>query len=88
MKTVSKLIAVSALALAAAAPVAAVAQEIYDVPEANTLIERNTYLYTQDKRAIAGHQNAGLVRSHGGAEAFAFAPVNSRQRDFGQADSQ
>ncbi len=65
MKTVTKLAAVVLFALSAAAP--ALANE-----EAQTLAERNTYLYTADARPIAAHmQDAQAQR---GTEAFAQAP--------------
>jgi hypothetical protein len=70
MKTITKLAVATLLALSAAAP--ALAFE----PEAQTLLERNTYLYTGDARPIAQHQADSQVRAHRGSDALAQAPVH------------
>lgn len=87
MKTVSKLIAASALAFAAAAPVAAFAQDTFVVPEANTLIERNVHLYTADKRLIVRGTSSQQV-VHRGTDAFAYAPAIGVTREFNSVNSQ
>lgn len=68
MKTITKLAVASLLALSAAAPALAVE------PEGQTLLERNTYLYTPDARPIAAHQENVQVRFHQGRDAMAQAP--------------
>jgi hypothetical protein len=70
MKTITKLATATVLALSAAAP--AFAFE----PLAQTLLERNTYLYTADARPIAQHQQDFQVRAHRGTDAMAQAPVS------------
>jgi hypothetical protein len=66
MKLAAKLATAALLALSAAAP--ALATE----PEAQTLAERNTYLYSADARPIAQHMQQQQQRA--GTEAFAQAP--------------
>jgi hypothetical protein len=66
MKTLTKFAAGALLALSVAAPAFAAD------PESQTLQERNTYLYTQDARPIAQHQQT--FASQRGADAFAAAP--------------
>ena len=81
MNTMSKLAVGAFLALSIAAPAFAAD------PEAQTLQERNTYLYTQDARPIAQHgQTFGDQR---GVDAFAAehygfsAPAAGPSRDLG-----
>jgi hypothetical protein len=63
MNTLTKFAAGALLALSVAAPAFAAD------PESQTLQERNTYLYTQDARPIAQHQQS--FAAHQGADAFA-----------------
>ena len=65
MKLAAKLATAALLALSAAAP--ALATE----PEAQTLAERNTYLYTADARPIGQHMQDTQQRA--GTDAFAMA---------------
>ena len=66
MKLATKFATAALLALSAAAP--ALATE----PEALTLAERNTYLYSAEARPVAQH-----LQQRSGIEAFAQAPVAS-----------
>ena len=78
MKTIIKLAVATVLALSAAVPAFA--------GEENTLLERNTYIFTPDARPIAHHQQNVQVRAHRGTEALAFAPAHAMApevRDFG-----
>jgi len=69
MKLAAKLATATLLALSAAAP--ALATE----PEALTLAERNTYLYTADARPVGQYMQH--VQQRAGIQAFAQAPVAS-----------
>jgi hypothetical protein len=60
MKIVTKFAFAALLAISAVAP--ALAFE----PEALTLEERNSYLYTSDALPIAKHQNNDVARAHRG----------------------
>jgi hypothetical protein len=84
MNTMSKLAVGAFLALSIAAPAFAAD------PEAQTLQERNTYLYTQDARPIAQHQqHRQAFGEHRGVDAFAAehygysAPAAGPSRDLG-----
>jgi hypothetical protein len=66
MHTITKLAAGALLALSVAAPAFAAD------PEAQTLQERNTYLYTSDARPIAQHHQH--FRTQSGASSFASVP--------------
>jgi hypothetical protein len=80
MKLVTKLATAALLALSAAAP--ALATE----PEALTLAERNTYLYTADARPIGQHMQN--VQQAAGTEAFALAvSPNAGITDHGNFDN-
>lgn len=74
MKTIAKLALVSVLALSAAPAFAASVVE-NTAPEALTLLERNTYLFTADAREIAQVGRQNQVRFDSAAQAFAQAPV-------------
>jgi hypothetical protein len=80
MKLATKIAAATLLALSAVAP--ALATE----PEALTLAERNTYLYTADARPIAQHMQQEQLRA--GTEAFALAvSPNAGITDHGNFDN-
>lgn len=70
MKTIVKLAAATLLALSAAAPAFAFN------PEGQTLIERNTYLYTADASPIGRHQENVQVRAYHGSDAMAQASIH------------
>jgi hypothetical protein len=83
MKTVSKLVVASVLAISAIAPALA--------DESTTLAERNTYFYTPDARPNVQHQTNGLnafaaaPRFHSGSRAWAHEPVyQPAGRDLGE----
>jgi hypothetical protein len=77
MKALTKLAVASILALSAVAPALAA--------EEDTLLERNTYLYTADARPIVRHAQHDRANTHRGVEAFASAPAKTTvyTRDFG-----
>jgi len=72
------------LATAALLAMSAVAPALATEPEALTLAERNTYLYTADARPITQH-----MQLPAGSQAFAQAPVsaNAGITDHGNFDN-
>ena len=79
MKLITKLALVSVLALSAA-PALAASQVANTDPEAQTLLERNAYLFTPDAREIA-RGSAQQVRTHRAVDAFAAAPAAAIDND-------
>lgn len=78
MKIIAKVAIASLLALSAAAPALA-----FD-PEGQTLLERNTYLYTADARPIAAHQENIQAPAHRAVDAMAQAPLATHEQVSGQ----
>lgn len=77
MKIVTKLVVASILALSAVAPAFA--------GEEDTLLERNTYMFTPDARPIVQHQQNVDVRARRAMDARAYAPAGApvgEVRDF------
>jgi len=82
MKTLTKFAVATVLALSAAAPALAASNVYGFQPEAQTLTERNTYLYTRDGRDIVRHQ--WDVTRAGDAMAQASAGASMHEQVSGQ----